>query len=394
VGFARWENLDTCSLEMQGLGHDSGAALKICRAIKERADSGMLLKAGPVALKLLSKADDVDIVLAGYASWEVVDDEGDVFTVAAQVKALQRFLGQPAEYQNITVNHGMGWAKEFKLAQPLLTYTDSEGTEYFTHVNEKGTYLIVKVRPSDGLKATEYYREKAKKGEMNGFSVTVLPLQSEGKTVTDMEYHAITVTEKGVFKPVNPMTRDVKVISKSQSDFQKAVEKRGSKWCVVHCSGADAGQVIKCFDSEAEAQAMHAAIQANKKGGRVMLDLSKATVEDIEKQLMDKYREKSSLERLLYPLAEGKKLDSFEVEPEPVQVDPAAEAAKEELRNRRQLLNIEIWALEDALREKVRSVNKAQEQSSAKASESCPESAVSLLEIEGILAKYGFTHCK
>jgi uncharacterized protein YoaH (UPF0181 family) len=42
------------------------------------------------------------------------------------------------------------------------------------------------------------------------------------------------------------------------------VEKRGDKWCTVHCSGPDKGKVIKCFDSQAEAQEQHRAIQANK----------------------------------------------------------------------------------------------------------------------------------
>lgn len=42
------------------------------------------------------------------------------------------------------------------------------------------------------------------------------------------------------------------------------VVKRGNQWCVIHCHGADAGKAIKCFDTEGEAQAMHAAIQANR----------------------------------------------------------------------------------------------------------------------------------
>jgi hypothetical protein len=200
-----------------------------------------------------------------------------------------------------------------------------------------------------------------------------------------MEYHAITVTEKGVFKPVNPMTRDVKVISKSFGDSLKAVEKRGSQWCVVHCSGADAGQVIKCFDSEAEALAMHGAIQANKKGEKVMVDLMKATVEELKTQLGVKYRERSSLERLLYP-------QGYFSEPSSLGAEEAT--ARDELCVRSSLLNAEIWGLEDALHQKLVAANKAREQSSAKASESCPESAVSLLETEAILAKYGFTHCK
>ena len=42
------------------------------------------------------------------------------------------------------------------------------------------------------------------------------------------------------------------------------VEKRGDKWCVIHCTGPDAGKPIKCFDSKEEAEAMHKAIQAQK----------------------------------------------------------------------------------------------------------------------------------
>jgi len=41
------------------------------------------------------------------------------------------------------------------------------------------------------------------------------------------------------------------------------VVKRGEKWCVIHCHGEEEGDVIKCFDTKEEAEAMHRAIQAN-----------------------------------------------------------------------------------------------------------------------------------
>jgi hypothetical protein len=102
-----------------------------------------------------------------------------------------------------------------KIAQPILKYVDKAGVEYFSHVNEKGTYLIGKIR-ADNMKTSEYYRDKARKGELNGYSVNVVPLERNGKTITDMEYTAITITEKGVMRPRNPMTRDVKVLSKGE----------------------------------------------------------------------------------------------------------------------------------------------------------------------------------
>jgi hypothetical protein len=214
AGFARFSSMDACTSEMGRLGHLKADAAKICNGILERALKGALLKATPVGLTVLSKASEEDIVVGGYASWEIEDDQGETFNIAAQSKALQKFFGQSPEWQSVTINHGLGPVKEFKLAQPMLKYVDSKGTEYFSHVNEKGTYLISKLR-NDDLKATKYYREKARNGELNGYSVNAIPLERNGNVVTDMEYTAITITEKGVMKPVNPMTRDVKVISKA-----------------------------------------------------------------------------------------------------------------------------------------------------------------------------------
>lgn len=215
MSFSRFENMDSCTLEQKRLGHDDDSANKICGAIKERAEKGALLKASEEGLVLLSKAGSDDIVVGGYASWECEDDEGDYFTVEAQSKALTKFFNQPPEYRLITVNHGRGPAGEINIATPMLKYTDSKGTEFFSHVNEAGTFLISKLR-ADNMKAVQYYRKAAIAGNLNGYSVNAFPLAKEGKKVTDMEYSAITLTERGVAKPINPMTRDVKVISKAQ----------------------------------------------------------------------------------------------------------------------------------------------------------------------------------
>jgi|GEM_PF-2401918 len=46
--------------------------------------------------------------------------------------------------------------------------------------------------------------------------------------------------------------------------LKEKIEKRNGKWCVVHCHGPEAGQVIKCFDTKEDAEKMHRAIMANK----------------------------------------------------------------------------------------------------------------------------------
>lgn len=42
------------------------------------------------------------------------------------------------------------------------------------------------------------------------------------------------------------------------------IEKRGNKFCTIHCSGKDKGKVIACFDTKEKAEIQHRAIEANK----------------------------------------------------------------------------------------------------------------------------------
>jgi len=66
------------------------------------------------------------------------------------------------------------------------------------------------------------------------------------------------------------------------------VEQRGNQWCVVHCHGEEAGTIIKCFDTRAEAELMHKAIQAQKddkiEGGKKLL--SEKEYEEFKKDHM------------------------------------------------------------------------------------------------------------
>jgi hypothetical protein len=209
--FARFENFEACTLEMTKLGHDAESANKICGEIKSRAEKGILYKAESTGLEVLSKAGDPELYVGGNAGWDIEDDEGDIITAEAYAKGAQRFMSLAPEWQNITANH-----KEFRLAQPALTFTDSTGKQYFNHVHEKGWYLISKIR-NDNLKTTQYYRGEVEKGNMDGYSITGVPLERDPvnpKRITDVEITSITLTQKGVMKPVNPMSRNVQVISR------------------------------------------------------------------------------------------------------------------------------------------------------------------------------------
>lgn len=215
LGFSRFKDMDACTLEMRKLGHSPEDCAKICNSIHERAEKGALLKAEEHGLQLLTKATEENVVVAGYASWDCVDNEGDIFTVQAQVKALNRFFNSPPENRLITVDHGRGLAGEINIAKPILNFTDSSGQEYFSHVNERGTYLISQLR-NDDMKAVQYFRAKAKAGGLTGYSVNSFVLERDpanNHRVFDMEYSAITLTDRLV--PRNPKTRDLEVLSKA-----------------------------------------------------------------------------------------------------------------------------------------------------------------------------------
>jgi len=225
--FARFSNMNLCTGEMQRLGHNPEDANTICSVIRQRATTGALLKADN-GLELLSKANE-EIILGGYASWDCPDREGDIFTVEAQTKALERFLNLPLQYQLITVDHGKGAPGEINIAEPVLKYTAPDGQQYFSHVNEKGTYLLVKMR-NDQMKATQHYRSVAKAGLFKGYSVNAFVLKTDPanpKRVLDMEYSAITLAEQ--LTPVNPKTA-IQVLSKTENppeNIEQVLKKYG-----------------------------------------------------------------------------------------------------------------------------------------------------------------------
>jgi len=63
---------------------------------------------------------------------------------------------------------------------------------------------------------------------------------------------------------IEKMVIDSSKLDKALDLINKRVERRGNKWCVVHCTGPDAGKAIKCFPTKEQAMAMHRAIQVNK----------------------------------------------------------------------------------------------------------------------------------
>jgi len=104
------------------------------------------------------------------------------------------------------VKHG-----NYKIGTPILKYKAPDGTEHFSHVNEKGLYLLAKLR-NDDFQTTQKWRNKILNGEMSMYSIAGQPLppikeEMQGstliRTIVDIEPWEITICEKGVNPKAN-----------------------------------------------------------------------------------------------------------------------------------------------------------------------------------------------
>jgi hypothetical protein len=174
LDFARWESFDACCTEMLGYGHSNEAAQSICKGVESRVADGTLYKSRD-KMEIIKK--DKDIYTYGPASWEVMDPEGDFITTEAQQNFLRKlFSVVPERYRNIMDEHD-----DFQAGVPLLSFTDKDGKQYYSHVHEKGMMLCTKARPDDGLSRTKEVREKLLKGDYTSYSIAGRPVRFESK---------------------------------------------------------------------------------------------------------------------------------------------------------------------------------------------------------------------
>lgn len=122
-------------------------------------------------------------------------------------------------------------------------------------------------------KVPEAVIERIKSGEMRGVSIgfTYEEDDTPGEwNGTKYDYvqrnifidHVAAPIEEGRCPgPLCGIAVDSALKPKVEAD---KVVKRGEKWCVIHCHGEEEGEIIKCFDTKEEAEAMHRAIQAQK----------------------------------------------------------------------------------------------------------------------------------
>ena len=140
-----------------------------------------------------------DLIVAGYASVELVDKQGDIITRGALKDAFSKFMEDP-KYRNVQLAHS-----NIQVGEVIPNYTDSEGRLWKSEVDDVGMFVVVQLR-NDIEKAKEVSAE-IRKGSLRGFSIGGQafkrmrksdPKRGDYQEISKLELHEITICEKGI----------------------------------------------------------------------------------------------------------------------------------------------------------------------------------------------------
>lgn len=153
----------------------------------------------PAGAVLLKAQSIDDLVIAGYASVELVDKQGDLITTGALNKAFRKFMANP-QYSNVQLAHS-----NIQVGEVIPTYTDTNGRMWKSEVDDTGLFVVIKLR-NDIEKAREVASE-IRKGNLRSFSIGGQAFKRVNKSdgmrgsyreIQDMELHEVTICEKGI----------------------------------------------------------------------------------------------------------------------------------------------------------------------------------------------------
>ncbi len=158
---------------------------------------GQLRMRNPDQITLLKSGKD--LVVAGYASVELVDKQGDLITRGALNDAFKKFMATP-EHANVQLAHS-----NIQVGTVIPAYTDNDGRMWKSEVDDTGMFVVVKLR-NDIEKAREVASE-IRTGNLTGFSIGGQAFKRMRKSdkehgdyqeISKLELHEITICEKGI----------------------------------------------------------------------------------------------------------------------------------------------------------------------------------------------------
>ena len=148
---------------------------------------------------VLLKGRSSDLVVAGYASVEMVDKQGDLITRGALRDAFGKFMKSPG-FRNVQLAHS-----NIQVGEVIPTYEDTSGRVWKSEVDDTGMFVVIKLR-NDIEKAREVAAE-IRKGNLKSFSIGGQAFERVNKhdgtrgdyrEISRMELHEVTICEKGI----------------------------------------------------------------------------------------------------------------------------------------------------------------------------------------------------
>jgi len=140
-----------------------------------------------------------DLIVAGYASVEVVDKQGDKITKEALKGAFKKYMEDP-KYRNVQLAHS-----NIQVGEVIPNYTDNEGRLWKSEVDDVGMFVVVELR--DDIEKAKEVAAEIRKGSLRGFSIGGQafkrvrksdPVHGNYQEISKLELHEITICEKGI----------------------------------------------------------------------------------------------------------------------------------------------------------------------------------------------------
>ncbi len=223
-----------------------------------------------------------DLFVAGYASVDMVDKQGDRIPSDALGKAFTNFMSNKA-YRNVQLAHS-----GIQVGEVVPSYTDSQGRVWKSEVDNHGLFVVCKIR-SDIQKAREVQKQ-VRDGDLRAFSIggqalfrvsKHTPEHGSHREITDLELHEITLCKKGI----NPEARYTIL---KMDDEEKEVSKMTDSEALNEIRNSLSG-ILKHIDGSG--------ISKKEEKGE---DKSDAKMYNEDKEMDDKEMEKSTNDALAY----------------------------------------------------------------------------------------------
>jgi HK97 family phage prohead protease len=193
----------------------------------------MAILAPSQSTPLVLKGFGDDLVVAGYASVEMVDKQGDLITRGALKDAFSGFM-KAEGFRNVQLAHS-----NIQVGTVIPSYTDSNGRVWKSEVDDTGMFVVIQLR-GDIEKAREVASE-IRKGNLRSFSIGGQAFERVNKSdatrgdyreIRRMELHEVTICEKGInpeaqFRILKEDTGDT--MTDPMSELQSVLERLSKK---------------------------------------------------------------------------------------------------------------------------------------------------------------------